>query len=170
MSEHPEGSPWFWKIFGGTILGAITFLLVAHITNINMSIDRAKNETKGEITELRIEMKDLRIILDHNRERVVMLEQNLSTSKDKALSLELNLKENSNSLDDKKQKIASLETTITHFKEELRTLQDQNLKLVEQVQQVREKMAAPPVAPVPVALPVIPPVAPPVVEEKKPGE
>ena len=141
MAENSEGTPWFWKIFGGTILGAVTILLLAHITNINMSIERAKNETKEEITYLKMELKDLRIVLDHNRERVVMLEQN--GVKDKMTSLEQSLKESTISLDDNKQKIASLETHILNVKEELKKMQDQNSKLTDQLQQVREKIVNP---------------------------
>lgn len=157
MAEYSEGSPWFWKIFGGTIMGMITFLLLAHITSINANIERSKSETKAEINELRIESKDLRIILDHNRERVVMLEQNLTTLKERTVTLELCLKENAASLDDKKQKIAAIEATVTHTKEELKASQDQIEKLSEQLQLIREKMVT-----------TTPP--PPVVEEKKPNE
>lgn len=160
MADNSEGSPWFWKIFGGTIMGMITFLLLAHITQINSNIERTKSEIRSEVNELRIESKDLRIILDHNRERVVMLEQNFTTNKDRIATLELCLKENSASLEDKKQKIAALEANATYLKEELTKTQDQNAKLTEQLQQVREKLAAPPVAPVP----------PPVSDGKKPNE
>ena len=164
MAENNEGSPWFWKIFGGTIMGMITFLLLAHITQINANIERTKAETKSEINELRVESKDLRIILDHNRERVVMLEQNFTTHKDRIATLELCLKENSASLEDKKQKIAALEATVTHFKEELKAVQEQNGKLLEQIQQIREKMAAPVTPPATVTPPAK------VDEGKKPNE
>lgn len=140
-----EGSPWFWKIFGGTIIGAITFLMVAHISNINTNIERAKNETKLELIELRSEVKELRSALDKNRERVVALEQ--SSLKDRTALIESAQKEMATSLDDRKQKIIALETTCTHLKEEVKTLQTANTKLIEQLQQLREKVVTPKVEP-----------------------
>jgi len=62
---YAEGTPWFWKIFGGAVLGVISFLLLAHINNINTSIYAAKNEQSALIKDLQAEIKSNRTIIVH---------------------------------------------------------------------------------------------------------
>lgn len=39
-----EGSEWFWRIFGGTILGAITFLLITLLNSLNSNIETIRTD------------------------------------------------------------------------------------------------------------------------------
>lgn len=64
---HLEGSPWFWKIFGGAIIGFISILLLGYITNINNNIDRSFLELRGDI-------KETRQCIDLQKEKIVLIE------------------------------------------------------------------------------------------------
>jgi chromosome segregation ATPase len=57
---HTEGSPWFWKIFGGAIMGLVSILLLAHITNINSNVDRTFLDLRGDNKELNRSVEELR--------------------------------------------------------------------------------------------------------------
>jgi len=131
MSEqtHNEGSPWFWKIFGGAIVGAITFLLVAHITNINANIERSKSEVK-------LDVRELRVITEANRDKITDLER----LRDQIAAVTGDLKEVSVSFDERKQKIAALEVSLEHQRTEIENMKLLHTKLTEQLQELKEKL------------------------------
>lgn len=131
MSEqqHTEGSPWFWKIFGSAILGATTFLLVAHLTNINSNIERSKSEIKMDV-------KDLKTASDSNREKINDLER----TKDQITTIATNLKEVTLSFDERKQRIAAIEVLLEHQKQEIEAIKLLHTKLSEQLHELKEKM------------------------------
>jgi len=151
MADTNEGSPWFWKIFGGTILGMVTFLLLAHINNINSSIDKAKTEGLIAVNSVREDVKEQRVIIDGLKDRMLAVEQ--SPFKTKIDSLEASIKEVGETVSSRSEKLAGLESSIEHFKEEIKTLREEsaktieglrteNTKLVEQMQLMRDRITA----------------------------
>lgn len=138
--KYADGTPWFWKIFGGAILGMIALLLLAIINNINGDIERTKNEFQTIVNELRVEVRQNRELLDGLKERVVALEQ--TTVKDKIASLEKGVEALSSTLGTKNEKVAGLEASITLTKEELKLLKDENKSLLAEIQSLKEKLAA----------------------------
>jgi predicted nucleic acid-binding Zn-ribbon protein len=129
--HYHEGSPWFWKIFGGAIMGIISILLISHITNINSLIDRSFLDLRGEI-------KEIRIVIDGQKEKINSLEQ----SKEKILSLEKTISQLQLSLEEIKQKSTTSEAQIISLKEEIKSLREWNKENTRQLQEVREKFAA----------------------------
>jgi chromosome segregation ATPase len=129
--QHTEGSPWFWKIFGSAIVGAMTFLLVAHITNINSNIERSK-------TEIKMDVKELKMITDSNRDKITDLER----MKDQITALSMDFKELTVSFDERKQKITAIEVSLEHQKTEIESMKTLHTKLTEQLQELKEKMIA----------------------------
>jgi len=127
--QNTEGSPWFWKIFGSAIVGALTFLFVAHITNINSNIERSKSEVKMDI-------KELKIISDSSREKISDLEK----TKTEIASIAANLKEISLSFDEKKQRITAIEVSLEHQKKEIEDMKLVHEKLNQQILELKEKM------------------------------
>jgi chromosome segregation ATPase len=128
---YQEGSPWFWKIFGGAIMGLISILMISHITNINSHIDRSFLDLRGDI-------KETRIVIDAQKEKISALEQN----KEKIASLEKAISQLQLSLEEAKQKSSTNETQIMSLKEEIMTLREWNKETTKQLQEVREKFAA----------------------------
>lgn len=140
MTESNEGSAWFWKIFGGTILGMITFLLLAHINNINNSIDRSKNEAMVAVSLLRQDLATQRDIIDTAKDRLLFLEN--SPFKLKIENLELTVKDIEETVKLCSERLAGLEISITHFKEEIEMLKKTNEKLSEQLLALRDRVVA----------------------------
>lgn len=130
-----EGSPWFWKIFGSAIMGVISILLLAHITNINSNIDRSFLSLRGEI-------KDLYVMVDTQKERLVGLEQNKEQNKEKISNVEKSLVQLQASIEEVKQKVVAHETQINSLKEEIKALKDSNKDAMQQLQDIREKLVA----------------------------
>ena len=128
---YQEGSPWFWKIFGGAIMGLISILMISHITNINSHIDRSFLDLRGDI-------KETRIVIDAQKEKISALEQN----KEKIANLEKAISQLQLSLEEAKQKSSTNETQIMSLKEEIMTLREWNKETTKQLQEVREKFAA----------------------------
>lgn len=135
LIQYQEGSPWFWKIFGGAIMGIISILLLAHITNINSSIDRSFLSLRGE-------NKELYTMMDVQKERLVGLEQNREQVKEKLANLDKIFAQLQSSVEEFKQKTVATETQLASLKEEIKTLKETNKDLTQQLQDIREKLVA----------------------------
>lgn len=133
--QYTEGSPWFWKIFGGAIVGVISILLLTHITSINSNIDRS-------FLSLRSEIKDVLTNLDSQKERVVSLEQHKEQCRERQVNLEKTLSQVQVSLDEARAKIATNDAQIAALKDDLKSLREWNKELSKQLQEIREKLAA----------------------------
>lgn len=48
MEQQQEGSAWFWRLFGGTIMAAITFLLATILNHLNGNIAVVRNEMNSQ--------------------------------------------------------------------------------------------------------------------------
>jgi uncharacterized coiled-coil DUF342 family protein len=124
--QYTEGSPWFWKIFGGAILGLISILLLGHITNINSTIDRTFLELRGDLKEVRVQQ-------DAYKDRLTAIEQ--GGCKDKVAAME-------KVIDDQRQRLAAYEASAVALKEEVKTLREWNKETSRKLQEVSEKVAA----------------------------
>lgn len=132
--KHSEGSPWFWKIFGGTAVSLISLLLLAYIGNITNNIDKSFLTFKGEI-------KDLSLIVDQQKERILSLEQNLKQKDDKIKNFEKIIEAQQLVLSDAKENITILMTNTQSLKEDIKKLSDFYKEIVNNVQNIREKIA-----------------------------
>lgn len=134
MAEnHTEGSPWFWKIFGSSVIGMVTILLISHFGNINANIDRSFLDLRGDI-------KEVRQTIDSHRERLTTLEQN--TYKDRLAMAEKQIETQQVAMEENKQKIAAAEAIVSSLKDDVKAMRDWNVEMTKQVQELREKVAA----------------------------
>jgi len=140
MSEHPEGSPWFWKIFGGTVVGMITLLLITIFGNLRNEMSDNKHELMAQINELRSDIRQDRESFGGFKERLIALEQGYS--KDKIQSFDQLLMSLQQSLNSQKEKIAALEAGITANKDETKGVREELKDLTKQIQEAREKVAS----------------------------
>jgi len=140
MSEHPEGSPWFWKIFGGTVVGMITLLLITIFGNLRNEMSDNKHELMAQINELRSDIRQDRESFGGFKERLIALEQGYS--KDKIQSFDQLLMALQQSLNSQKEKIAALEAGITANKDETKGVREELKDLTKQIQEAREKVAS----------------------------
>lgn len=129
--KHSEGSPWFWKIFGGTVVSIISVLLVAHISMIASNFDRSFLSLKGEI-------KDLSLIVDQQKERILSLEK----EKDRLVIVERNITLFQTQINELSQRLTADTTNITLIKEEIKKISDSCKDLLMNLQNIREKLAA----------------------------
>lgn len=132
LIQYQEGSPWFWKIFGGAIMGLVSILLLAHITNLNSNLDRSFLDLRGDIKEARHQ-------LDNHRERLTALEQ--GSYREKISSHEKMIAVLQASLDETRQKCAATEANNIALKDDLKALREWNKETSRQLQEVREKLA-----------------------------
>lgn len=113
VKNYTEGPPWFWKIFGGAIISSVSVLLFSYMATINNNFDRNFQELRGDI-------KELKQIIDLQKERISRLEQDPT----------------------REQKITALETSNISIKEDLKTLRDWCKETSKSVSELREKVAA----------------------------
>jgi len=141
MSEqHPEGSPWFWKIFGGTVVGMIALLLITIFGNLRNEMSDNKHELMAQINELRSDIRQDRDSLGVFKERLVAVEQGYS--KDKIQSFDQLLMVLQQSINSQKEKIAALESGIISNKDEIKGVREEHKDLTKQIQEAREKVAS----------------------------
>lgn len=134
---YQEGSPWFWKIFGGAILGMVSLLLFTHINYITTNIDRVRQDCETILLDVKNELRTMRTTLDDYRDRIKELElQRL-----KIESIEKNLSEQNQQINSKAEKVASVEATVGAMQEKIKTLETENKELTKQIQEIREKLA-----------------------------
>ncbi len=99
---HHEGSPWFWKIFGGAIMGLVSILLISIISNINNTIDRS-------FDVIRSDNKALSAGLDATKQKITALEAVDSMQKEEMKSLREWNKELSRQVVELRERLTALE-------------------------------------------------------------
>lgn len=122
--EKTSDPPWFWRIFGGAIIGLLSVLLISHFANINSHIDRT-------FIDLRNEIKEYRLVTDGLKERMSFFERYKERSDN--LEKKISLLEQSDV--EVKTKLAAAEAALIILKEEHKELQ-------KQLQEIREKIAS----------------------------
>lgn len=137
---HPEGSPWFWKIFGGTVMGMITLLLITIFGNLRNEISDNKHEFLTQVNELRADIRQDRDSFSNFKERLIGLEQ--GSSKEKLQGLTQSLAVLTEIVNSQKEKLAALETSASITKDDIKIVREESKDIEKQVQEVREKVAA----------------------------
>jgi chromosome segregation ATPase len=137
---HSEGSPWFWKIFGGTIVGMITLLLITIFGNLRNEISDNKHEFLTQVNELRADIRHDRDSFGNVKERLIGVEQ--SYSKEKLQGLMQSLTTLTETVNSQKEKLAALETGVSTTKDDIKAVREESKDIAKQVQEVREKVAA----------------------------
>lgn len=137
---NAEGSAWFWKIFGGTIIGMITLLLVTIFGNLRNELSDNKYELMSQINELRSDTRQDRESFSGFKERLIVLEHGYS--KDKLQNLDQLIRVLSESINNQKEKIVTIESSLFANKEEIKSIREELKDLTKQVQEVREKVAS----------------------------
>lgn len=137
---HPEGSPWFWKIFGGTVVGMITLLLVTIFGNLRNEMSDNKHELSTQINELRADIRQDRDSFGSFKERLVGVEQ--SYSKEQVQGLVQSLTTLTETVNSQKEKLAAMETGVSSTKEDIKVVHEEYKELSKQLQEVREKVAS----------------------------
>jgi len=132
---NEKDKSWFWNVFGGAMMSVVFVLFLSHINNINNNIDKS-------FLSLKTEIKDLSVILDSQKERIVGLEKNREIDKEKDCLLETNLKNLENLLNENKQKLLVCETQMSSMKEEIKMISEANKDYLKQIQTLKEKLAA----------------------------
>lgn len=109
---HQEGSPWFWKLFGGGIIGLIGVLLMIIITNLNNNLvmvraelAQTKNDNEKEIDKLKDEISDIKT-------KSAATEEFKNTNREKLVALESDLKEFSKYYESLKEKLLILDSKL----------------------------------------------------------
>lgn len=128
-----DNTPWFWKIFGGAIIGLISILLLAHLTNINSNVDRT-------FLGLRDDIKEVRQLAENQRDRITALEQGGYREKVEAMQRSVILMQAS--LDELKQRLASNDASLNAVKDEMKAMHDWTKDFSKQLQETREKLVA----------------------------
>ena len=132
---NEKDKSWFWNVFGGAMMSVVFVLFLSHINNINNNIDKS-------FLSLKTEIKELSVVLDSQKERIVGLEKNREIDKEKDCLLENNLKNLENLLNENKQKLLVCETQILSMKEEIKIISEANKDYLKQIQALKEKLAA----------------------------
>jgi chromosome segregation ATPase len=132
---NEKDKSWFWNVFGGAMMSIVFVLFLSHINNINNNIDKS-------FLSLKTEIKELSVVLDSQKERIVGLEKNREIDKEKDCLLENNLKNLENLLNENKQKLLVCETQILSMKEEIKMISETNKDYIKQIQTMKEKLAA----------------------------
>jgi len=131
VADTYEGSAWFWKIFGGAILGMITLLSITLMNVINNSNERSKSDLSNSIQEIRSDLRVIRTDLDEQKQKLMKIE---TTNPTEALSfLENRLQEIDKTVKDRSEKIAAMEAALDALKEKVGEGQSGNQDLIERI-------------------------------------
>ena len=131
VADSYEGSAWFWKIFGGAILGMVTLLSITLMNVINNSNQRSQTDLSNSIQEMRMDLRGIRTDLDDQKQKLMKIE---TTNPTEALSsLEARLQEIDKTVKDRSEKIAAMEAALTALKEKVGEGQTGNKDFIERI-------------------------------------
>lgn len=131
MADTYEGSAWFWKIFGGAVIGLISLLTITLLNVINNSNERARTDLSNVIQEMRMDVRNIRTDLDDQKQKLMKIET--QTPNEKLSVLEKQLGEIDKAVKDRSEKIASMEAALTALKEKVGEGNSGNKELIERI-------------------------------------
>ena len=139
-NSQTHDKDWFWKIFGGAIVGAITLLVITMFGYFQSSLSELRQEVYNVNTRI-VEMaskelgeiKKSIIITEKNID--LLITRDLVQIKEKLASLDANDKQQTKDSESALNKSTKAEEAIVAIKEDLK-------KIEEQIQQIREKLAS----------------------------
>jgi len=130
-----EGSPWFWKLFGGGIMGLIGVLLALIINNLNVNVTSARSDlmniTVQQKTDNEIQFGRLKDELVNVGKQIASLEEFKMATKDKLLVLEKDVKDASK----------LLETTLNTFRNHDKEVDGNIISMREKLLSIEEKIS-----------------------------
>lgn len=136
MEKPNEGTSWFWKLFGGTLIGVLAVLVATLFNNLAQSQIAYKVELRTEIDKVRIELveanksiSELKEKNAENRESIVSL-----------TAMQAQLREWQTKIQEKVTAIEGLKEKATITEQSLMDLQTSLKELNKEVQMLREKM------------------------------
>lgn len=132
---HYEGSPWFWKLFGGTLISVVALLLLTHVTTINANMN-------SSFLDLKTEMKELRASVSEQRDRVTAVVAELNSVRTEVAVSEKNVAAVQATTESAKSASAANQAGIEALKEELKVLRDEAKEMQAEVKQLRDKLVA----------------------------
>jgi multidrug resistance efflux pump len=143
-----EGSPWFWKLFGGAIIGMVTILSITLINVVNNNAERSRSEMMTVIQDIKSDVRILSNDLDEQKQKLSKIE---NTSYQESLAnLERQIQEIDKGVQDRNERIASMETMVLQVKEQLsqetnstdyKMLLERVVALEMEIKQLKEKSA-----------------------------
>ena len=131
MAETYEGGAWFWKIFGGAVIGMITLLAITLMNTINNTNERSRSELSTSISEIRSDLRNIRTDLDNQKEKLMLIDN--QTTNQKLETLEKQLAEIDKTVKDRSEKIASMEAALAALKEKVGEGQTGSKDLIERI-------------------------------------
>lgn len=133
MSEQ-EGSPWFWKIFGGAILGMLTLLGVTLMNVINNANHQSKTDLNGAIQEIRSDIKVMNNDLAQQKAKLSNIEN--ASYKEEIDSIRKKIEDVEQGVVSRNEKIAAIESTLISLKEKVGEEASANKQLYEKIVQL----------------------------------
>lgn len=130
-AQHIEGSPWFWKLFGGALIGLTTLLLAVILNSMMNSLTMLRMETLTTITQIKEENVQM-------REKLATINQARDSGKERYNELDKLVKVNDELLKLHKEKIALLEAGV----KERQMYSEENVKTAKAAQEKLEKEIA----------------------------
>jgi chromosome segregation ATPase len=119
QKTYAEGSPWFWRLFGGAIFGIIPILLVTILNYFGSAIESLRAENLQQKTAI-AELKEKVITFDKEIHRLQASIKNADSIKEKVgiidtvkehlSSLEKDVKEVTKVLQDSRERLLVLES------------------------------------------------------------
>lgn len=130
-AQSIEGSPWFWKLFGGALIGLTTLLLAVILNSISNNI----STFRGEITATLVQMKEENVQI---REKIAAMNQARDSGKERYNDLDKLVKANDELLKLHKEQIALLQAGL----KERQMYSEENVKTMKAAQEKLEKEIA----------------------------
>lgn len=129
--QQLEGSPWFWKLFGGALIGLTTLLLAVILNTLTNNISTFRAEIMTTLSQMKEENVQM-------REKLASMIQARDSGREQYKELEKLVKANDDLLKLHKEKMALLEAGL----KERQTYSEENVKTWKITQDKLEKEIA----------------------------
>lgn len=123
--KYTEGSPWFWKLFGSTLIGVISVMFMVIMNTMNNTIYATRQESTLGIAQIKL---DLENNVSKIKEEITLLKTQLaaldefrSSTKEKIVSLESGIKERASYSE---QNVNKLQQQIKEHEDRIREIRE----------------------------------------------
>ena len=133
-SHHPEGSPWFWKIFGAALIGSLGVLLMIILnaihantlsvrSDLTTAIAEHKRQIDTDFSKLRDQLKELEV-------KIAAFDEFKTGVKEKLVSIDAAIKERTQYSETN---VATMHQSDKEHSDQIRELRERILKLEEKL-------------------------------------
>jgi predicted nuclease with TOPRIM domain len=134
----PEGSGWFWKIFGGAVISMIAILAITLANVINTGNQQNKNDLLAAISEIRLNIKEITGDLAQQKEKLSKIE---STQYDKEISdIRRKIEEIEKTVNSRSEKIAAAESMTAALKEQVNKNENNYTELYKKIVELENEI------------------------------